>query len=275
MKLSTTIAPDAPFSAPTMLRGDFCRCLSDTADLGFDGAELQFKAEAGNMPDASAIVRVCEKRNLEICALATGSLYTKNGLSLISSDQQVVDEALSRLKLYVDFASNVGGKVIIGCVRGNLDGQRTKEQYLRQLADGLAKLGEYGEKKKVGFLLEAINRYENNYLSTGNETAEFIRTYQLSGYTVLLDTFHMNMEERSIPAALRACAPLLGHVHTSDSTRLVPGTAHTDFRELIDVLRSIDYDRWLSFECCVDRDEYQEAKEGLSYMRNLLDNNMK
>lgn len=270
MRISSTIAKEAPLSAPTMLRGDFCKRLNDTADMGFDGAELQFKAESGNMPDAAGIIKICEKRNLQICALATGSLYTKDGLSLISSDRQVVDEAIDRLKLYVDFASQVGGKVIIGCVRGNLDDKKSCEAYLKQLAEGLSRLGEYGEKKKVSFLLEAINRYENNYLATGGETAEFLQSNQLNGYSILLDTFHMNMEEISIPKAIRDCAPLLGHVHTADSTRLVPGTAHTDFEQVVSALKDVSYQGWLSFECCVDRDEEKEAREGLAHMRRML-----
>jgi len=270
MKVSTTIAKEAPLSAPTMLRGDFCKRLNDTADMGFDGAELQFKALKGGMPDASGIIGVCEKRNLEICALATGSLYTKDGLSLISPDSQVVDEAIDRLKLYVDFASQVGGKVIIGCVRGNLDDKKPRDAYLKQLAEGLSRLGEYGEKKKVSFLLEAINRYENNYLATAGESTKFLKSYGLSGYAILLDTFHMNMEETNIPDALRNCAASLGHVHTSDSTRLVPGTAHTDFGQVVSALGDISYKGWLSFECCVDQDEEREAREGLAYMRGLL-----
>lgn len=222
------------------------------------------------MPDADRIVRACEETGTVVCALATGSLYTQDGLSLISLDDSVVEETLARLRLYVDFSSLVGGRVIIGCVRGNLDDKKSRRDYLVRLADGLLRLGEYGARRNISFLLEAINRYENNYLATAAETKAFIEEYDLQGYSILLDTFHMNMEERNFERVFKDAGTLLGHVHTSDSTRLVPGTARIDFRALIEELRGICYQGWLSLECCVDQDENLEAAQGLACLKQAL-----
>jgi len=158
LRISSTLALQAPFSAPTLLRGDLCESISRSAALGFAGVELQFKAETHSVPDADKTARVCEESNMTVCALATGALYVHDGLSLISDDNLVAEEALARLRLYVDFASQIGGRVIIGCVigcvRGNIDTKNSRRQYLSRLAEGLLRLGEYGERRNVSFLRE-------------------------------------------------------------------------------------------------------------------------
>jgi len=154
LRISSTLALQAPFSAPTLLREDLCESISRSAALGFAGVELQFKAETHSVPDADKTARVCEESNMTVCALATGALYVHDGLSLISDDNLVAEEALARLRLYVDFASQIDGRVIIGCVRGNIDTKNSRRQYLSRLAEGLLRLREYGKRRNVSFLLE-------------------------------------------------------------------------------------------------------------------------
>ena len=62
------------------------------------------------------------------------------------------------------------------------------------------------------------------------------------------DTFHMNIEEDSVPGAIRATGSLLNHVHLADSNRAAPGAGHVDFVPILGALADIDYDGYLSFE---------------------------
>jgi sugar phosphate isomerase/epimerase len=64
----------------------------------------------------------------------------------------------------------------------------------------------------------------------------------------MADTFHMNIEERSISGAILAHADVLNHVHLSDSNRLAPGLGHIDFAEVLGALAEVGYDRSLAFE---------------------------
>ena len=66
---------------------------------------------------------------------------------------------------------------------------------------------------------------------------------------MVADTFHMNIEEDDVPAALRAAAPYLGHVQVSDSNRYQPGAGHLDWPALLRTLHDIDYRGWLALEC--------------------------
>ncbi len=65
---------------------------------------------------------------------------------------------------------------------------------------------------------------------------------------VMADTYHMNIEERSLPEAIRETGELLNHVHLSDSNRLAPGWGHIDFGEILRTLQEIGYGRYLAFE---------------------------
>jgi sugar phosphate isomerase/epimerase len=64
----------------------------------------------------------------------------------------------------------------------------------------------------------------------------------------MADTFHMNIEERSISGAILAYGNLLNHVHLSDSNRLAPGLGHVDFAEVLQALVEVDYGGGMAFE---------------------------
>jgi len=65
---------------------------------------------------------------------------------------------------------------------------------------------------------------------------------------VMADTFHMNIEERSISGAILAYGNLLNHVHLSDSNRLAPGLGHVDFAEVLQALVEVGYGGSMAFE---------------------------
>ena len=270
MKISSTISLGAPLRAATLLRGDIFDCIARSVDMGFDGVELQLNLDEGSAIDFGEVAEFCGKKGIAVSAYATGSLYVKNGLSLIDDDPAVVDKAISRLKLYVDAAEITGGKVIIGCVRGNIPDPGEYLKLEERFASSMGRVLDAAGQKGVGVVLEAINRYENNYLATASQTACFIEKYNLP-LEILLDTFHMNIEERDMAAAFSAAAGHLGHVHLADNTREVPGMGSLDFSKIIGCLRGIGYDGWLSFECFIDKDEDEEAKLGLRHVKKLMD----
>jgi sugar phosphate isomerase/epimerase len=208
-----------------------------------------------------------------VAAYATGSLYVKNGLSFIDPDDARVRELLARLQLYIDGAKITGGKVIIGCVRGNVAAGNYAASEER-LAAGMRELLRRASDAGVTVLLEAINRYENDYLATAGQTAAFIEKYNLRGLQILLDTFHMNMEENSFTSGFKAAAKYLGHVHTSDNTRRVPGSGMLPWPAIIGSLKESGYDGVLSFEVITDAlgaaGEDADAAEGLRYLNDVI-----
>jgi sugar phosphate isomerase/epimerase len=114
-----------------------------------------------------------------------------------------------------------------------------------------------------------------------NRLDEGARMWRETGLTnggIMADTFHMNIEERSIPDAILASAGILNHVHLSDSNRLAPGLGHIDFAEVLQALREAAYGGGLAFELIPtlpnvledepDGPSYDDvAGQALAYMR--------
>ncbi|MBV9531574.1 MAG: sugar phosphate isomerase/epimerase, partial [Bradyrhizobium sp.] len=67
-------------------------------------------------------------------------------------------------------------------------------------------------------------------------------------YGYLYDTFHFNIEEKSLREAIRLTAPAINHVHVSENDRGIPGTGHVDFAAVFDALKESKYDGWLTVE---------------------------
>ena len=108
--------------------------------------------------------------------------------------------------------------------------------------------GDYAASVGVDVSLEPWNRYETYFLNRLDQAIELWHATGLTNGGVMGDTFHMNIEEASIPDALRAAKGLLNHVHLADSNRAVAGRGHTDFRPILHTLLDIDYNGYLSFE---------------------------
>jgi sugar phosphate isomerase/epimerase len=271
MKVSSTFAFEAPRKAATLLRGSFEDCIRRTAAVGFDCIEPQLNLSEDTLPDWKAVKARCDDAGIFVAAYATGSLFVKNGLSFVDADDAAVGELLARLQLYIDGAQITGGKLIIGCVRGNVAGGNYAICEER-LAAGMRELLRRASNAGVTVLLEAINRYENDYLATAGQTAAFIEKYNLQGLQILLDTFHMNIEEKDFASGFRAAAKYLGHVHTSDNTRRVPGRGMLPWPVIIGSLKETGYDGVLSFEVITDAlsaaEEDADAAAGLRYFKD-------
>jgi len=107
---------------------------------------------------------------------------------------------------------------------------------------GIKELGIIAAKYDVNLNLEVLNRFENHILNTAEEGLAFVKEVNLPNVKLLLDTFHMNIEEVSIAGAIRATGSYLGHFHTGECNRLVPGQGRMPWREIGEALRDINFD---------------------------------
>ena len=88
---------------------------------------------------------------------------------------------------------------------------------------------------------------------------------------VLLDAFHMNIEEVSLGAAIRATGAHLGHFHLVDSNRRAAGMGHVDFAEVAAALRDIHYEGWLSAEILPLPDDRAAAEQARRFAAAIND----
>ena len=107
--------------------------------------------------------------------------------------------------------------------------------------EGVSSLADFAADLGVDLCLEVLNRFENHVLNTAEEGVAFVREIGKPNVKVMLDTFHMNIEEDSFGEAIRAAGPLLGHFHTGENNRRVPGKGRLPWHEIGAALREIGY----------------------------------
>jgi sugar phosphate isomerase/epimerase len=247
IKLSATLAAELNPSSPVIMAGDPAERIARASLLGYDDIELHW-ADPAQIPFAK-ISAACRENQMGISAFATGRAYVQEGLSLIHEDGDNRTAAIKRLKNFVDAASPYEAIVIIGCIRGNLASEALRPSALERLANSTHIIAEYAQARNVGIVFEAINRLENNYLNTAQETAAFIRENNLPNTKILLDTFHMNIEDADMSKAILDCGDLVGYIHIADSNRHFAGAGHIDLKEIIRSLKTINYQGSISAEC--------------------------
>ena len=107
--------------------------------------------------------------------------------------------------------------------------------------ESVREIAKVAEDCGVNYCLEVLNRFENYLLNTAEEAVEFVKQVDHPNVKVMLDTFHMNIEEDSIGGAIRTAGSYLGHLHTGECNRKVPGKGRTPWREVGEALRDIGY----------------------------------
>jgi D-psicose/D-tagatose/L-ribulose 3-epimerase len=120
------------------------------------------------------------------------------------------------------------------------DPQERRREWERA-REGLRTAGELAAGMGVRLAVEPLNRYETDLVNTVAQGLELVRETGLDNVGLLLDTYHLNIEEKSVGDALRAAGERLFHVHACENDRGTPGTGHVPWREVFDALRDLGY----------------------------------
>jgi sugar phosphate isomerase/epimerase len=147
---------------------------------------------------------------------------------------------------------------------------RTEEEDRRVLLDALEELGEHAEREGALVLLEPLNRYEDHMLNRVKGAVELCEAVGRPSVKVMGDLFHMNIEEDDLGGSIRAAGDYLAHVHLADSSRLQPGTAHTDFAGAFGALRDIGFEGFMAMECGIRGDPEEALPESVRHLRSLM-----
>ena len=269
MKVSLTISSPGPKSAPILFTGDYAEQIDLAAAIGFKAVELHIRDP--KTVDRRSILQSLEDRGLEVSTIGTGRAYGEDKIFFTSSDKQAREAAVQRIKDQVDFAALVGANVIIGLIRGTLpEGELERATARTYAIDCLKECADYAQKAGVQLPIEAINRYETNFLKTAEETERFIRGIDSDALGLHLDTFHMNIEEVSIEEAIKEHAGRLIHMHLADSNRWAPGMGHLNFKSILSTLRETGYPGYLGLECLPMPGAQIAAEHAFHYLEDLL-----
>ena len=237
---------DAPF-------GDaHAPLLSEARELGFEGFEIFFES-----PRQFDVVRMAEAFAAKgltptICAVPN------RDRDLSADDPKVRAAGLAYLKDAVDVVADLGGQVVGGPLYGDqvfyggvpaqLHDAPTRARKRRNVVDGLRQLSEYAGSRGVSLAVEPLNRFETATCTLAEHALELVDEVGAPNLAVLLDTYHMNIDESSIPDAIRATGSRLGHFHANENHRGTPGSGHIPWDATFSALQDINYDGWVVLE---------------------------
>lgn len=253
--------PNAPFPVITT---DLYASTRWVADNGFDSIEFHIR-DPKNEVDGPRLKDFLAQTDLIVSSLGTGQAYGAEGLSITSPDKEIRAKAVQRLKDHVDLASIIGGHVIIGSMRGKIS-EKSFAETDALMIQSMQELAEYANKFGVTFAIEAIDRFETNYLQTAQQVLDVIDRSGCDCFGVHLDSYHMNIEETDWIKPILACGDKLFHFHVADNTREWPGSGHVPFPLIINALQQVHYKGSLTMECFPFPDSETASLNGLKYL---------
>ncbi|MCD6289775.1 MAG: sugar phosphate isomerase/epimerase [Anaerolineae bacterium] len=267
MKFSIVLSTHAAQFQAVAFKGDFEANVAKIAGWGYDGVELAIRDP--NLVDAGALERVVRAHHLAVPAIGTGQAWGEEGLSFTDPDPAIRSAAIQRVKDHVPLAARFGAVIIIGLLRGIVKPGVDHEQAMGWLVGALQECCQAAEPAGVKLALEPINRYETTLINNVEQGLDLVGRVGASNMGLLLDTFHMNIEEPSIEESIRRAGDRIFHFHVADSNRWYPGAGHLDFRSLLSVLQDIGYDGFVSGEFMPLPDADTAAQRAIDHLRRV------
>ncbi|MEB2360389.1 MAG: sugar phosphate isomerase/epimerase [Bryobacteraceae bacterium] len=221
------------------------RLLPTIKERGFDGIEIPI-FNPTTFP-AAQIRRALQENGLEttICSVIP------NGLGVIADDANVRAQTIAHLEASIARAAEVGARVFAGPLYspvGYLPGRRRTPDEWKRAVEGFQTLGPALAQHNVTIAIEPLNRFETYFLNTAADAVALVREIGHPNVGLLVDTFHANIEEKSIADAYRTAGSYLKHVHTCENDRGTPGSGHVEWQDVFQALREVEYDGWLTIE---------------------------
>lgn len=241
------------FSMCTAVYGmhDLHDTINRAADIGFDAVEL---TAALHLPINSSSNRRREVKSwIHNAGIECSALhYIFDGsVKLATADRDLNAKCTNYLCKVIDVTSDVEAKTVIigsGGATRHLDEGTDRVEATKCMAEVILKAGEYAAQKNVYLAVEAINRYETNFLNTMQDTTEFVEMINHPNVRTMADTYHLNIEESNPVVSVLKYGHALQNLHLADSNRQAPGTGHFDFKGIADALKEVGFDKYCSFE---------------------------
>jgi D-psicose/D-tagatose/L-ribulose 3-epimerase len=208
----------------------------------------------------------------------------------ISPDAGVRAKGVELNKKTLDCCAAVGAETLVGpfhSALGYFTGAGPTADEWQWGVESMRATAEHAGKVDVKLGVEPLNRFECYFLNAHADAARFAREVDHAACGIMYDTFHSNIEEKSIPKTLREIKDVLCHVHISENDRSTPGEGNIRWRKNFGALAEIGYDGWMVIEAFglalpelaaatriwrrMFDDELTLAKEGLAFMKESVE----
>lgn len=250
----------SPFSNQTL------NLIDKVKNIGFDYLEICI--EDPETIDVASIRNHLNKVGLQ--ALVCGAFGPNRDIS--SDDAAVREQGVAYIKTCIDIAAELGSPLVSGPMysatgKTRLLSPEDKQKQWDLAAENMKIVADYAAEKGIKLAVEPLNRFETDFLNTVQQGLDFFDLVDRENVGFLLDTFHMNLEEKDIAAAIKLAGNKIFNFHSCENDRGTPGTGHIPWNEVFQALKEINYDGPVVIESFTT--EIKEIARAVSQWRPL------
>ncbi|MEH7545261.1 MULTISPECIES: sugar phosphate isomerase/epimerase family protein [Bacillaceae] len=231
-------------------------------DIGVNGVEVQ-----GDLTqDPEELANILSRYGLKVLSV------TPDNVDISSENEGIRLEAVGYFLNLLDWANDLGAKRI--CLHGDVgkiagSGDLAKDWEL--LVESSKVVMKKAEALNIEVVFEVLNRYENHQIITNQEAMKLLDSVDSPNLSILLDAYHMNIEEADPIDALRKAGSKLGVYHVADSNRQAVGNGHSNIKGQVEALHEINYTGPIIMEMTAEGPNPFTAVKGPDYLQVLTD----
>lgn len=254
--------------------------LENLKNHGFDSVEVYGEPDLIDVSNLKDQINSLSINVSGITGMWGMSSTNYNSRNLITTDSNSLTVTQNYVKKCVTLCHELGGRTFNICLFSDKplisDGnhkylsQDMKRKLVSFLVNPLRDLARYAYEYDVKLVIEPLNRYSTPVCTNFEDANYIVNQVNHENLGIMLDTFHMNIEEDSIYETIVASGNVLKHVHVSDNNRKMPGFAHIDFEAVVRALKRVEYSNYITFEPTIKSAEYgSDLKSGLEHITSL------
>lgn len=269
---------------------DFHPFIDKVAELGFDVLEVNAGTIANTTSEERQSLKAhADDKNI----ILSHCIGLPQKYDTASEDEAIRENGIAYLEKIAEAIGEMGGGNLSGIIYSSWpatmpEGETDKRPYVERSVASMKKAIKAAEDNNVIFNMEVVNRFEQFLMNTCDEAIAYVEAVDSPNAKILLDTFHMNIEENFIGEAIQKAGDKLGHLHIGENNRMPPGYGHIPWTEVGAALRKINYQGYVVMEpflmpggevgrdikvfrdMSVDLELDDEARKALMFIRGVL-----
>ena len=198
---------------------------------------------------------------------------------LLTSDPHILSYSKNYVKECIKICNFFGGSIFNICLLSDyhlkkdwnheMIPNKEKKKLLKKSVNILSELTRFSKDFGVYLLLEPLNRYSTPFCCNTADAMFVTSNLNNDYFSILLDTYHMNIEEVDFSDSIIKSKDFLKHIHFADSNRKMPGLGHINFNSILKTLKKIEYNNYIGLEPIVDKNYKVEIRQGLNFLNKL------
>ncbi|MCS7253386.1 MAG: sugar phosphate isomerase/epimerase family protein [Armatimonadota bacterium] len=224
------------------------------SEVGYSGVEIAPFALAEDVRTITKAQRRQIRASAEVAGVEVVGLHwllvKPEGLHIHHPDESVRQRTEDYLRALIEFCADIGGRIMVfGSPRQRkfLEGESQDEAWERAIRTFLNIMPD-AERNKVTICIEPLSPEETDFINTVTEAIRLVEAISHPNFQLMVDVKAMLSEGRPLDQIILEAAPYLKHVHANDANRLGPGMGETDYKPIVNALRKIGYDGFVSVE---------------------------